>query len=217
MLLHELLLGEIEKNRIDRDRDAAGSFLLRLLAEGVATWPDKHEWQAPAPAPRLVYIPLPKVLFADDAEWQRWTRYCKAFRWLVANKDKQASFPEWVQTALAETISRMRPWVNPQLMLVPIRKDGTPARETASGRWDDLDVFWQSAFASLLAPHAFSQRGACARCGKALETTPGGRASKRSFCKKCAKAIWIEQNREHNRRYQAKYQRKLRKEKAKKK
>ncbi len=163
MLLHELLLSEIKENKIDSDRDAAGSFLLTRLTADVATWPEEHEWQR-AEAPQLIYVPVPKVLFADDAEWDRWRRYCKALRWLIANVIKGKSAPESVRAAMSETIGRMRPWINStfQLMLIAVRKDGTPARETAPGRWDDLDVFWQSAFASLLAPHAFTQRGACA-------------------------------------------------------
>ncbi len=212
MLLHEFVLAKIEEERIDRDRDAAGAFLYTRLKKGVERYPKSKSDGA-------ARFTLPESWFADDVEWARFRSRCKAVIWLNNNRSKGGALPSYVEEAIATTLGRMRPSVSADFSLIlrPTRADGSPALAVVSGdgAWEDIDVFWQCVFTSILAPNAIRQVGRCLRCGKVIETE-AGRPSKRRYCEACKSAVWRDEHQEQHRKYQREYQRDARRAKRKK-
>jgi hypothetical protein len=214
VLLHEFVLDRILEEKLDKDRDAARRFLSTRLQCGRKRGLTSPTQSRVSPSPGGGS--QTEACIEDFTDWDRFRARCEALVWLDRNRSLSASRPSYVEEAIASTIGRMRPSISRgyALILRPVRADGSLAKLgilTPSNAWDDIDVFWQCVFASLLAPQAIRQIGFCSRCERSIATGMGGPSHAR-YCEACRSAIYRSdpKNKQKNRDYMRAYQRALR-------
>jgi hypothetical protein len=198
MLLYRFLLKKMDELRIDTNKNAAVGFLVTTLID--AEFFGERTSARESKGQLILTLDWQHDWLTGDEGRRIWQRNCSALRWLAEHFGKAGcKLPADVRAALDDTIGRARPLIDDEILtpgqgmlrLQVLRADGQPAK--SSDGWtlfDDLQVLWSCAYASLLFPGATTAPGRCAYCGQAIQNTKKKKPSGKSLCDKCRPAVW---------------------------